>query len=106
MRLAAIAIAAYLATGPALAQRAPLCPTSEYAQLKDRAATPEGRRQLAAQFCAWKMVHDVEAKHAPAGRDRAACAAEMSKAMDALQASGDAEQIARARAGCPDLIPK
>jgi hypothetical protein len=104
MTRAALALALCLAITPALGQqRSLVCPPTDYAQLRDRAATPDGRKRIAASYCAWKVA--FEARDAFPPRDRAACADEMSKALDVLEASGDQAQIGRAKAGCPDLIP-
>lgn len=90
-------------TGPAAGQS--LCPVTEYAQYKDRAVTPDGRRQLATDACLYRRIYDIERRHMVKSPTLTTCSAEVTKITDALTASRDEQQLARVRANCPDMAP-
>jgi len=78
------------------------CPAAEYAQYKDRAATKEGRQKLSLDYCMYRTLAD--ANRVTPIRGMATCEQEAIRILDALNASGDLEAIARAKAGCPDVV--
>ena len=84
------------------------CPTKEYAQYKDEAKTPFGRRALAIHVCSindnaprWRQIALQQgSRQILADIDQ--CRAEASKMLDAIQASKDHRTMQYALDGCQE----
>jgi hypothetical protein len=99
----AVVLLALLLAGPAPAQQ--ICWQTDYQQLKDRAATHDGRQRLAVNYCALKMMFDGGMRRgalSPAELRR--CSAEMERITDALRATGDPAALTRLD-DCASVLP-
>ena len=91
-----IAVVALLASSCAASAAMTPCKQMEYAQIKDMAATPEGRRALRVEHCSMDAAPGV-VRYNGGGQANAngaaGCWATMDKIKTALQAAGDTDSF-------------